>query len=177
MASLPILTQMRQAVADSLKNYLPLKQHKVFIHEFERPGEAEKFTPDPGRLPMISIEPTSMQSPWVNNNEQEITYSLNVSLWTGQLLLTRMEAFWQLIHVALHKSKPNDSDPRSYIRRSPVIVNHMVSTDPSTVGMMRMGEGQSGPWVCYAPIKVTLKGHWDPINDDETTLTDLLFPR
>jgi hypothetical protein len=180
VSQIPILTQMRQAVVDALENYLPLRKHQVHIHLFNRRGEAEHFTPDVGRLPMISVEPLTIESPWSTNQGQLITYEVNVSLWTAHLELQQFEAFWQLVHLALWRSKPNDSDPRSYIDR--VVDECKISFAPSTLGMgnsdksaIENGTVPKGVWMCYSPIKVSLKKEWDPLHDDEAALTDLIF--
>lgn len=155
----PHLTAMRQSLWDAIENWPAFNDVFKQMWKFESVGamREQDITPSRGKLPALAIVPSSGESGWVTNQEQEITYSVEIVIYTDRIDVRRGELLWQEMVRCFWQSAPSGTT-RTYIAAATNDV--MTASGPTAT---EIGEITAWRW------PVTLKLHWNPRLD-----TDLL---
>lgn len=151
----PHLTTMRQALWQAIDNWRPFQEGGgVFrqIWRFETVGamREQDITPSRGRLPALAIVPTSASSDWANNQQQGITYAVEIVIYTDRVDVRRGELLWEEMVRCLWQSAPTGST-RTYVAAATNDV--FVASGPTVT---EIGEISAWRW------PVTMLRHWNP---------------
>lgn len=160
------LTQLRQAVWDSINGYEPLRT--IFLKKFrhEQTHALNKPNPEPsiGQLPSIEVRGGIATTAWANNQQQEITYAISLIIHTAHLDYRSAERIWELVIRSLWQSKPEGSS-LTYLERLSGFQNNIASFSST----LTPGVVEAGSEVMRNEMTLSLKMFWNP----RTETTDL----
>jgi hypothetical protein len=160
--TLPLLTQFRRAVRDSIDNWDNLRD--VFARKwyFENKNQLQSPEPEPSlsEMPAIHIGAGTVATPWVTNQGQDLTGTVSITIWTPQLYLPSMELIYQEIQRALWQAKPDDTDARTYLAR--VTDNTIEQSAVQVQAVLTESRAQA----IRASWSITVKLAWNPRLDD-----------
>jgi len=167
--SLPILTQIRNAVWYAVDNYTALntgvgKLNGKFKWDDSGATLDPGFVPGFGELPALSIYQSTDTSPWSTNQEQQIACALECTLWTPELYLRPAELIWQLFHRAIW-------DQTTGVRLQTVagsVVQPMMMTGPAKFQRVPAKDSEGTGDTAYmtqCQWLLNLNVRWNPIYD------------
>ena len=160
--SLPLLTQFRRAVRDSIDNWPALRG--VFKRKwyFEDLGQLQDPEPEPsiGEMPAINIGAGTVSTPWVTNQGQDLTGTIAITVWTPHFYLPTLELIYQEIQRALWQATPDDGNSRTYLAR--VTDNTIEQSAVQVQAVLTESKAQA----MRASWTITVKLAWNPRLDD-----------
>lgn len=154
----PRLTSMRQAVWNAIDNYAPLDD--VFKHKERHEDigalKGTEWVPNMGQIPALEIRPASVGSPWFTNQNQKISYSLQVAVWSRTRDTRGLERLWELLLRAFWQATPTGTT-QTYV---------MAATDNATfaAGMSfeEVPAANGSPSVWRSTGLIQLEKLWNP---------------
>lgn len=153
------LTQLRQAVWDSIDNYEQLRG--VFLKKFRHEDLHALATPDPkpgiGQLPSIEVRAATAGTAWSDNLQQTIAYTVNLIIYTPHLDYRIAERIWELIIRSIWQSKP-EGESRTYLARLEGFQNNIENFSST----LTPGVIEAGSEVVKSEMTLTLKMFWNP---------------
>jgi len=160
----PHLTAMRRSLWDAIDNWAPFNlEGGVFKQKwrFEDVGAMGVRRPEPstGKLPAVGIFPATPNSDWVTNQEQEISYAANISIFTDRIDVMRGELLWQEMVRCIWQSAPAGTTQPYVLAACHDIVT---AAGPAVIEPYEDAEILEWRW------SVTLRKHWNPRLETET---------
>ena len=161
--ALPLLTQFRRAVRDSIDNWSGLRG--VFNRKwyFEDANQLQAAEPEPslGEMPAIHIGAGTIATPWVTNQGQDLTGTIAVTIWTPHFYLPTLELIYQEIQRALWQAAPDDGNQRTYLAR--VTDNTIEQSAVQVQAVLTESKAQA----MRASWSITVKFAWNPRLDSD----------
>ncbi len=162
--SLPILTQIRQAVWTAVEANTQLDG--LIQGRFHWDDSGATLLPDMvpalGDLPALSIYPVSVATPWLTNQQQMIANVLEIKLWTPELSVRLPELLWQLFCRAVWA---DGTGVRAQSTAS-FIVEDLIVTAPAAFTRLPLTDDE-GDTVTMTQCQwnVTFNVRWNPRTD------------
>ena len=155
------LTLMRRSLWDAVDNWPAFADVFKQKWRFEDVGAMGVKRPQPsqGKLPAFGIFPATANSDWVTNQEQEIVYAVNLSIFTDRVDVLRGELLWQEMVRCIWQSAPAGTT-QSYVLAA--CHDILTAAGPTVIEVVEDREILEWRW------QVTLKRHWNPRLDTDT---------